>query len=277
MTPFLSRCLFVLVAVLALAASGRAEEKAPTAIRDEAKLFSPAATAEAEKQIAEIIGKYHHGIVVETIPSLPDADHKWYKFWWNRQRHNRMAQEARDRAEQAGLDGVLVLICLDPKAGEVVAWPAANERFFTSADAAGLRKKIAQRLREGKRDEVLREIVTEVRGAYHSSLADRQPARQTSDWALAGILGGGLGLWVLLALLRRRMGGGTEEARDLKPALLASRFGSPAGTWIYDRLFLAHRAAVPPAPPAPQPPAEPAAEVPVEEDNPVALQEGHRT
>jgi hypothetical protein len=274
MVPFLSRSLLVLVAVLVPAVAGRAEEKAPS-IRDEAGLFSAAAVADAQKQIEEIHGKYHHGVVIETIKSLPQGDHKWYKFLWNRQLHNLMEQEAQARAEKAGLDGVLVLICTEPKAVEVIAWPAANERFFSSADAAGLRKKVAKRLAKGEKDAALREIVDDVRGAFQRNLADRQPSRESGEWFLAGTLGVGLGLWGLLALLRGRMrGGAAGESLDLKPALLAARFGSPAGLWVSDRPFLAHRAAVPPAPP--QPPVEPVAEAHAEEDAPVALQEGPR-
>jgi hypothetical protein len=267
MTPFLFRSVFVLIAALGLAGAGRAEEKA-SPVRDEAGLFSPAAVAEVDKQIEEIRTKYHHGVRVETIKSLPVVERKWYKFLWNRQLHQMMKQEAQQRAEKASLHGVFVLLCTDPKAEEVIAWPSQGQ-FFTATNCVELQRKIARRLEDRQPDAALGDVVSYVRATLQHNLADRQ-TQSDSAWFLAGALGVGVGLWALLGLVRRRMGA-EGEPLELKPALLAGRFGSPAGFWVYDRLFLARRAAVPPVPP---PPVVPPAETPADEDAPVALQEG---
>ena len=95
-------------------------------------------------------------------------------------------------------------------------------------------------------------VVAYVLHTLQSNLADRHK-RESHEWTLAGVIGGGLGLWAVFALLRRRMlGEAAGEPVALKPGLLAARFGSPAGCWVYDRLFLTHRAAVPQTPPPPR-------------------------
>jgi hypothetical protein len=156
----------------------------------------------------------------------------------------------------------------------VIVSPAENERFFTPEDCARLRKKIAHRL-PGQPDAALRVIVSDVRAVLHDNEADRQGVGGGGDLFLAASLGAGVGLWALVGLLRRRMGSGAAAPPDLKPALLASRFGLPTGFWVFDRDFLAHRASVPPAAPGlPPTPTEPAGEAAVEdEDAPVAVQE----
>jgi hypothetical protein len=277
MKPFRCRSLLVPLALFGLAGAGRAEEPAPP-IRDEAHLFSPEAVAAAEKQIEEIQDKYHHGLVVETIKSAPPSDRKWWHFVKKPQIRTWMKKEARARAENAGLHGVFVFVCAKPKV-EVVAW-TTDGRFFLRSDAVALEKKMARQFQDGQAAEALRDAVGYVRDTLRKNRAD-QWSQAANEWFLAGALGAGLGLWALVGLLRRRLGPrGAGEPLDLKPALLAGRFGSPAGFWVCDRVFLAHRAAVPPAAPpvadAPASPGEPGADVAADEEAPVALQEGPR-
>jgi hypothetical protein len=282
MTPFRCRSLLVPIAVLGLAGAGRAEES-PSPIRDEAHLFPAAAVAKAEKQIEEIQSTYHHSLVIETIPSLPPSESRWLRVFPRPPIGTRMKKEAQRRAEKEGLHGVFVLLCAKPK--EAAAW-TTDARFFPTSNAVELQKKMARRLQDGQAEGALEDAVSYVRATLQENRAD-QWSQADNEWFLAGALGAGVGLWVLVGLLRRRLGPrGAGESLDLQPALLAGRFGSPAGFWIYDRVFLAHRAAVPPGalpgagasgsppPGAPVSPAEPSADVAADEEDPLALQEG---
>ncbi|GEM_PF-3177067 len=58
-----------------------------------------------------------------------------------------------------------------------------------------------------------------------------------SIFVLAGLLGSGLVLWLLLWAIRRKMqaGGSRASAREAS-VLLGALFGFPAGLWIYDKL-----------------------------------------
>ncbi len=273
MMPFRCRSLLVLVAALGLAGAGRAEEKG-LPIRDEAGLFKPAAVAEAQKKIDEIRAKYHLGLMVETVPPLP-VERKWW-WSWRFEVHHRMDEKAKERAREANLAGVVVLICKEPKV-EVVVLPS-QERFFTTVDAAGLRRRVLKHLKAGEADAALKDIVKTVGDILQKSRADQQPALAGSEWVLAVALGSGVGLWGLVGLLRKRMRpAGAGEPLELKPALLAGRFGSPAAFWVYDPLFLARRASVPigtPVADAPGSPEVAGTDVPADEEDPVALREG---
>jgi hypothetical protein len=63
--------------------------------------------------------------------------------------------------------------------------------------------------------------------------APRHAPPVVSSVVLAGMLGGGLALWLLLRLIRRKIGAGCVET----PASLGTMFGFPAGWWIYDKLY----------------------------------------
>ena len=70
-----------------------------------------------------------------------------------------------------------------------------------------------------------------------------------SGVVLAGLLGGGLALWLLLRLIRRKIRAGSVNQREPKgretAALLGAMFGFPAGLWIYDKLYPCSRPAAP--------------------------------
>ena len=85
--------------------------------------------------------------------------------------------------------------------------------------------------------------------------------------------GGALGLWGVLGLVRLRLRtAAPPEARSpaLFAALLGGLFGSAAGHWIYDTLFVAASRSAVAEPPAPVAPAAPKEAGPVEAAEPPA-------
>lgn len=258
MTPVPCRLLLVLAAALSVAGAARAEEKAP-AIRDGADLFSASTITKALTEISDIRDTYHRDLVIETIKSPPPEEQRWFNFLRRHQDSLQMQRQARERAEKAGVDGILVLIRAEPLAVQVAVWPPAHGRFFNSKEVKALRVRIERHLREKHPDEALLDAVAQVRATFRGSLADRQPAEPASDWFLAAAGGIFMGFWLVLLVARHRMAAaGPAEPPELTTALLASRYGSVTGCWMYDKLFLAYRTALPAAP-------EPA-EVPADED-----------
>ncbi len=79
-------------------------------------------------------------------------------------------------------------------------------------------------------------------------------------WPVAVLLSGGVGLWLLLTLVRRKLAERNPDAvlpgpavPDRAAALLASQFGTPAAYWVCDRLFFGQPGAAADAPPPPAP------------------------
>jgi hypothetical protein len=254
----------VLLVSLSLAGVVRAEEKAPP-IRDDANLFSAPAITKALAEISEIRETYHRDVVIETIKELPSVDRHLFKFLWSHELHRRMEQQARERAQAAGVDGILILICTEPRVMvEAVAWPPSHGRFFSSRDAKELREAVGRLVKEKRPDQALAEAIRLVRHDFESNLADRQRSEPANEWFLAAAGGIFVGFWLVLRVARRRLeGADPTEPPELTTALLASRYGSVTGYWLYDKLFLAYRTALP-GPPVLAPKA--AAEVPADED-----------
>jgi hypothetical protein len=248
---------------LSLAGVARAEEKAPP-IRDDANLFSAPAITQALAEISEIHETYHRDVVIETIKELPSVDRHLFKFLWSHELHRRMEQQSRERAQEAGVDGILILICMEPRVMvEPIAWPPSHGRFFRSRDAAELRRKVGRLVAEKRPDQALAEAIRLVRHDFEANLADRQRAEPANEWFLAAAGGIFVGFWLVLRVARRRLeGAGPAEPPELTTALLASRYGSVTGYWLYDKLFLAYRGALP----HPVLAHEPAAAIPEDED-----------
>ncbi len=106
----------VAVAVLALPALARAQ------VVDNAGIFSPQAKQQAEQTIAQMKQKHKHTVLLETMSGLPESQKAAYEavagdnakknaFWENL---------AGQRGKEANVNGVVVLISMDPKHLHVV-------------------------------------------------------------------------------------------------------------------------------------------------------------
>ncbi len=239
--------------VFAVAVAARAEDDRPTAaVWDEAQLFSPEARQKADEELAEITKNYHLDFLLETVASPPDEVKKQLQAAkTNAQKSQILQAWGARRAEDAGSDGVYVLVCRDVTRGwfgreygcvVVVVAPEALGRAITAVDAKALHDRLVWFTRgqdTARNDKILHNAVAHVREDLAYNLRPPFPWLQVS-----GVLLSVLGLWGVLGLVRQRMQGAAvagppEPGRlVLYGGLLGGMFGAVAGHWIYDSLFV---------------------------------------
>jgi hypothetical protein len=225
-----------------LASAARAVEQ-PASIHDDAGLFHADAIARAELRIDDIRHTFGRNLFVRTVSSI--APHEWRHFWFLKTRRvNRILDEqAQKLADEAGMDGIYVVICKTPRDVHVVVRPG-DDPLFGRRDAEALRKSVARRLPEDGPDRTLLALVEQVRTTLQTHKTRGPSASGLSEFTLLAILGGGVALWLVLSLIRykRRAAPPIEEdaAEQSRrtPALLGAMFGSPSGLCIYDKLYL---------------------------------------
>ena len=137
------------------------------------------------------------------------------------------------------------------------AWfrPKPSDGTFTAVDAKSTSLPLLATMRAGprygaQRDKNCWNAVVQIREARAYNLRPPFPWLQ-----VGGVLVGVLGLWGVLGLVRRRLRdlrrGRSEPGRlVLVGALLGGMFGTAAGHWIYDSLFVAASRSAAPLEPA---------------------------
>jgi len=242
--------LLATLSVLAVAASVRADDR--PAVRDDAHLFSPEARRKADEEIADIKRVYHLDFVLETASTAPDeVKSQLQAAKTDAQKTQVLHAWGARRAEAAGSDGVYVLVCKEVVRGwfgreygcvVVTVAPEALGRAITAADAKALHDRLVWFTRgqdTARNDRILRNAVEQVREDLAYNLRPPFPWLQVS-----GVLLGVLGLWGVLGLVRQRLQGtavaGPPETGRLVlyGGLLGGMFGTVAGHWIYDSLFV---------------------------------------
>jgi hypothetical protein len=228
----------VLLAGLSLFA---ADDDLAPAVRDEANLFSPDARQKADEEIAVLRDVYHFDLVIETAASPPAELHKKITGMRPAQAALLLRTWAEAQANQAINKGAYVLICEEPGDVEVIVSPEALEQEFTGYDANRLRSLLKNMNRRpnrvAQRDKRLLEAVVQTREAIRYNL------RPAFPWLpVGGVLVGVVGLWGVLSIVRRRLRAAepAEPPRlNLVNAMRGGLFGTVAGHWIIDTLFVA--------------------------------------
>jgi hypothetical protein len=120
------------------------QKERPSSVKDEVKLFSDKAIEEANSVIAKIKVRHQKDLRIETVEKGPgdETPAKW----------------AQQRAQDAGTDGVYIVISLKPKHFEVYVSPKTRESgLFTIADRDELVKILKSNLGK-KSDEALLQV-----------------------------------------------------------------------------------------------------------------------
>jgi uncharacterized protein len=223
----LCRLLSSVLLLAAMPAVGRAE------LRDNAKMFSPQAAAEAREVIKDIESKFNRRVVVETIAELP-ADRKAALDKAGKNKADRarvFVAELEARAKASGANGIFVLITKSPGNVTVESDRSTRENDFTLEHARELQTQLAASFRENKFDEGLLAGLDFVRTTIQAARREvrapevakpsnaplvRAESSDEKGWTLMGsiclIAGVVLFFWVVLALIRAFTGSGQGPA-----------------------------------------------------------------
>jgi hypothetical protein len=234
-------CLLSLFCLVCLASAARAENQTAP-IRDDAGMFHAAAIQSAEQRIADIHMTFDRNVFVRTVGSAPPR--RWFPFLRTPKVNRMLEEQAQNYADESGSAGIYVVICKRPLDVHVVVRPE-DDATFSRRDAEMLRRTLAWRLHEKGADAALASLVDQLHDVLQEH-QERGPPVVDNNVVLGGVIGGGVGLWLLLRLIRFRMrAGGRAGSRQrpeevparATPALLGAAFGCPAGLWIYDKLY----------------------------------------
>ncbi len=242
--------------------AGLAAPAAASGIDDAAGLFSSAAKAKANDIIADTRLHTHKDLVIATVNQLPPEKLKEYQALKTPAARSRFFRDlAAERAQQADVDGVYVLLCRVSPAGEprhglvgwvdrllpdrrpsvvghaVVTWPEGNDGSFTAADCEALDGILAG-MGAHNHDQVLLEAVAGVRNRLEANARNHgAPPLHTFRWTAALWAAAGLvTVWAVLGLARARLaacpGGaaGVPGTSEVQAAL----FGAAAVLWLVE-------------------------------------------
>jgi len=163
--------LFLKPAV-AQAATGKAE------VVDNASFFSPDAVKTANDKLAATEQKFNRQLRVETYPEIPSERKGQYDEANKREFFQKWA---RQRAQEAGVRGVFVLICREPSTLQVeIGNSISSSGLFTQADRSRLRDLMVQAFKEKNYDKGLLDGV-EYFATTLAQHAEGKPQAQSSS------------------------------------------------------------------------------------------------
>ena len=198
--------LRILAAVGALLCSWLADgvRASPPSIRDEARLFSPAARREADAQIEIIRNEYRVRVRIDTYPAVSWFARLTRDFQDLKTRNRYFTEWARRNAQSVGPDGIYVLVCKDPDPFhvEVITGRGALP-YFPANENDRLRTLLLGRFRQGQYDSGLSEGLQTIQAALEHNGAVAAEHEPSFSWPLiGGICVAFLALWGCLELVR---------------------------------------------------------------------------
>jgi hypothetical protein len=231
-------------------------------VHDGAKLFKPEAIQKADKQIEQIREMFGKGLVIESVYEAPPDRAKSANLKDAKQRKEFFDKWAQERIRALRVNGVYVLICLEPRHIEVTV-TEGTEKLFTEWNQRQLHRLLVDKLQPDNPDQGgVQELFNKLRkkrsnddgllAAVHyveAKLDWNRPVDQT-NWLIGlGIIGGLLAFWMLLGLVRMRLrrrtpaGAGVREEDESgrSIAVLGGGIGAVSGEWLFDRVRSAGR------------------------------------
>lgn len=148
---------FAAALAVAVASVGRASAVAPQ-VRDDGKFFSADAIKKANEGIKEIARRSGRDLLVETFASVPADQADKVKAMSSDEKRQFFRHWAEERARDAVVNGVYVLVCKDPTYLYLDITPPARSAFNEDA-IRDLRKLLLTKFHEKKYDEGLQEAV----------------------------------------------------------------------------------------------------------------------
>jgi uncharacterized protein len=234
-TPYRAlAALAVFAGWLAAAAPVSAMAVAPV-IKDEGKFFSDEARGKADKQIREIHHEFGKDFLIETFAAVPADLAKDVDLEDKEARSKLFEKWAQERAREADVNGIYVLICKKPGHIQVEVGNHTREKAFTVKDRNELAKILVEKFHEKKFDEGLLDAVEFVakRLKANGARSGVMVPQKGAEWGhgtpgvilgghnqgggimsmgLGGLLCTGLiilaGIWLVVGVFRALAGGG---------------------------------------------------------------------
>jgi len=219
-------------------------------VKDDAHLFQPPAIRTADLRIDEMRGRFNKTLLIETFSAPPTERVKAVNLGDAKMRAALFDKWVAERVQQTKLNGIYVLICVQPEHVHVAVSPEDNEELFTERNQEFLQGHLLRALRKRRRiDDGLIVAVNYVGGKLESN--------EPVDWSrwLEGMsaVGGVVCFWVLLVTVRARLrkhtpsGAGVriEDESGRSIAVLGGGIGAVSGQWLFDRLTRRHPLAAP--------------------------------
>src|SRR6266478_2114066 len=234
-------------------------------VQDDGQFFSEKAREKANEEIAVIKKKFDKDLLIETFAKAPENISK-IDLKNSKEKEEFFRKWALDRARNADIRGVYVLICKDPPYVKTIE--GDNERAsgaFTAENGRELGKILVDKLKAKKNDEALSEAVAYFHKAFQDHTAkttERASPASHSPVASSGAAGAArstnwmgyiclavvaiLVIWMVVGLIRAFSGAGGGMAGGpmgggygyggggggFMSGLMGGLFGAMAGNWI---------------------------------------------
>jgi uncharacterized membrane protein YgcG len=162
-------------------ASAQANKRSGPArtVEDDGGFFSEKAKQKANEEIAQIKRKFDKDLLIETFSKAPESISK-VNLKDPKEKDEFFLKWAKDRASNADVRGVYVLICKQPSYVRVIEGRRERDSgAFTNDNAKELAKILIGKLKEKKNDEALQEAVAYVHKVFqdHAGRTGGESAR----------------------------------------------------------------------------------------------------
>jgi hypothetical protein len=135
---------------------------AEAVIKDKAELFSETAIKKAVEEIRSIQKKTEREVVVETFPQVPASDRERVKEMNRDERERYFRSWAQERMRSQAINGVLVLICKEPRHLQI-QYSGRLRDVFSEADTKKMVDQLVSKFKDKKYDEGLQELLQTIR------------------------------------------------------------------------------------------------------------------
>jgi uncharacterized membrane protein YgcG len=157
------------VIIVALASLARPTIAGIYQVWDEAHFFKPETVVQVDQILAEIHEKFHKDLMIETFASIPDdfkqkyqqdGKEKFFKNWAN------------SEGAALQLNGMIILVCGDPRHVQIELGMATRQKAFAEADRDQLVQNITAAFRGNEFDKGIVDAAKFVRDRMDKNLGE---------------------------------------------------------------------------------------------------------
>ena len=149
-------------------------------VKDEAKLLKPQTVRQVNETLRQIKQRFSRDLVIETYPAVPDdlkpelnekGKERFFDDWGAR------------RGKELDVNGVIVVVCMEPRYFNVMVGNQTQKTAFTRADVDELKQLLLKRLRSNEFDQGMTEASDFVLRRMEKNMAgaSTQPATRPAE------------------------------------------------------------------------------------------------